>query len=80
GNFLITIFDEWVRHDVGEYYIQIFDSTLANWVGAQPGLCSLAKTCGHAGAIEWNGDVYACDHFVFPQYKLGNIHEATLIE
>ena len=80
GNFLITIFDEWVRHDVGEYYIQIFDSTLANWVGAQPGLCSLAKTCGHAGAIEWNGYVYACDHFVFPPYKLCNIHEATLIE
>lgn len=73
GAFLCGIFDEWVRNDVGEYYIQLFDSTLANWVGAQPGLCSMAAACGHAGAMEWNGDVYACDHFVFPEYRLGNI-------
>ena len=80
GNFLCTIFDEWVRHDVGNYYIQLFDSTLANWVGEQPGVCTLAKTCGHAGVMEFNGDVYSCDHFVFPQYKLGNIYSKTLVE
>ena len=79
GNFLCTIFDEWVRHDVGNYYIQLFDSTLANWVGEQPGVCTLAKTCGHAGVMEFNGDVYSCDHFVFPQYKLGNIYSKTLV-
>ena len=80
GNFLCTIFDEWVKNDVGEYFIQLFDATLANWVGEQPGVCSLAKTCGHAGVMELNGDVYSCDHFVFPQYKLGNIYSKTLIE
>ena len=80
GNFLCTIFDEWVRNDVGEYFIQLFDSTLANWVGEQPGICALAKNCGHAGVMEFNGDVYACDHFVFPQYKLGNIYSKSLVE
>ncbi len=78
GDFLITIFDEWVRNDVGEFYIQYFDSTLANWIGEKPGTCILAKTCGHAGVMEFNGDVYACDHFVFPEYKLGNIYSQTL--
>ena len=63
-----------------EYYIQLFDSTLANWVGEQPGVCTLAQTCGHAGVMEFNGDVYSCDHFVFPQYKLGNIYSKTLVE
>lgn len=80
GNFLCTIFDEWVKNDVGKYFIQLFDATLANWVGEQPGVCSLAKTCGHAGVMEFNGDVYSCDHFVFPQYKLGNIYSKTLVE
>lgn len=80
GNFLCTIFDEWVKTDVGEYFIQLFDATLANWVGQQPGICTMAKTCGHAGVMEFNGDVYACDHFVFPQYKLGNIRSKTLVE
>ena len=80
GNFLCTLFDEWVKQDVGTYYIQLFDSTLANWVGEQPGVCSMAKTCGHAGVMEFNGDVYACDHFVFPEYKLGNIYQKTLVE
>ncbi len=79
GNFLCTLFDEWVRNDVGETFVQLFDSTLANWMGQQPGICTLAKTCGHAGAIEWNGDVYACDHFVFPAYKLGNIRTDSLV-
>lgn len=79
-NFLCTIFDEWVKNDVGEYFIQIFDSTLANWMGAQPGVCTMAPTCGHAGVMEFNGDVYSCDHFVFPEFKLGNIYEKSLIE
>ena len=80
GDFLITIFDEWVKTDVGEYFIQYFDSTLANWVGQDPGVCTLARTCGHAGVMEFNGDVYSCDHFVFPEYKLGNIKDMTLTE
>ncbi len=78
GNFLCTIFDEWVKKDVGKMFIQIFDSTLANWVGELPGVCTMAKTCGHAGVMEFNGDVYSCDHFVFPEYKLGNIYNETL--
>lgn len=80
GNFLCTIFDEWVRNDVGQYYIQIFDATLANWVGVQPGLCTLAKECGHAGVMEFNGDVYSCDHFVYPEHLLGNIQNKTITE
>jgi len=78
GNFLCAIFDEWVKQDVGEMFIQIFDSTLANWVGEQPGVCTMAKTCGHAGVMEFNGDVYSCDHFVFPEYRLGNIYSKPL--
>ena len=69
-----------MKEDVGNYYIQIFDSTLANWMGEQPGICTMAKTCGHAGVMEFNGDVYSCDHFVFPEYKLGNIYNQTLVE
>lgn len=80
GDFLITIFDEWVRKDVGTFFVQYFDSTLANWMGAPPGVCTLAATCGQAGAMEFNGDVYSCDHFVFPEYKLGNIHNKTITE
>ena len=80
GTFLCTLFDEWVRHDVGNFYIQLFDSTLANWAGMEPGVCTLGKWCGHAGVMEYNGDVYACDHFVFPEFKLGNIYDKTLVE
>lgn len=80
GDFLCALFDEWLKEDVGTYYVQLFDSTLANWVGEQPGICTLAKTCGHAGVMEFNGDVYACDHFVFPEYRLGNIHTRSLTE
>ncbi len=80
GEFLCTLFDEWVRQDVGQYFIQLFDSTLANWVGEQPGVCTMARTCGHAGVMEYNGDVYSCDHFVFPEYKLGNIRQKSLVE
>ncbi len=78
GNFLCTIYDEWVKNDVGEYFIQLFDSTLARWMDMQPSICAMAETCGHAAAMEWNGDVYACDHFVFPEFKLGNIKEKSL--
>ena len=78
GNFLIGLFDEWIKEDVGKFYIQLFDSTLANWVGEQPGVCTMARHCGHAGVMEHNGDVYSCDHYVFPEYKLGNIHTDTL--
>lgn len=80
GNFLCGLFDEWVKQDIGKVFVQIFDSMLANWVGVAPGTCIYAKECGHAGVMEFNGDVYSCDHFVFPQYKLGNINEHTLIE
>ncbi len=80
GNFVCTIFDEWVRHDVGTVFVQLFDSTLANWVGEAPGVCTMAETCGHAAVMEYNGDVYSCDHFVFPEYKLGNIRVNTLTE
>lgn len=80
GDFLCALFDEWLKEDVGKFYIQLFDSTLANWVGEQPGVCSLARHCGHAGVMEFNGDVYACDHFVVPEYKLGNIQTKTLTE
>ena len=80
GDFLIGVFDEWVRRDVGNIFVQLFDATLANWVGEEPGVCSMAKTCGHAGVMEHNGDVYSCDHFVFPEYLLGNIRQKTLVE
>lgn len=80
GTFLCTIFDEWVRRDVGSIFVEIFDCTLANWMGVAPGICSYSTHCGHAGVMEHNGDVYSCDHFVFPTYKLGNIRDHTLIE
>lgn len=80
GAFLCNLFDLWIKEDVGTYYIQMFDATLANWVGQTPGLCTLSKSCGHASAMEHNGDVFACDHFVFPEYKRGNIHTQTITE
>ena len=80
GKFLCEIFDEWVRHDVGLSYLTLFDCTLANWMGVPPGLCAYSKECGHAGVMEWNGDVYSCDHFVFSEYRLGNIRQQTLVE
>lgn len=80
GDFLCHVFDEWVQHDVGQVYVQLFDATLANWVGVEPGLCTMARHCGHAAVMEHNGDVYSCDHFVFPEYLLGNIHDKTLVE
>jgi len=73
GGFLISIFEEWVRRDVGRVFVQMFDAALASWVGAPPAMCIFAETCGHAVALEHNGDVYSCDHFVEPKYLLGTI-------
>ena len=73
GRFLNDIFDEWVLTDVGRYFVQMFDVALAQWVGVPPALCAFADTCGDALVIEHNGDVYSCDHFVYPDYRLGNI-------
>ncbi|MGZ4232141.1 MAG: anaerobic sulfatase maturase [Solirubrobacteraceae bacterium] len=80
ARFLIDIFEEWVRRDIGEVYVQMFDSTLANWAGEQPGMCVHCETCGLALALEHTGDVYSCDHFVEPHYLLGNITDRPLEE
>lgn len=80
GKFLCSIFDEWVRKDVGKYFVQIFDVTLANWAGERPGLCVFTETCGDALVMEHNGDLYNCDHFVYPEYYLGNILKTPLRE
>ena len=80
GQFLNAIFNEWVRQDVGQYFVQMFDAALANWMGVPPGVCVLANECGNAGVLEHNGDVYSCDHFVFPEHCLGNIREQSLKE
>lgn len=80
GHFLCTVFDQWVRNDVGYTFVQLFDTTLANWMGMEGSLCTMARECGHAGVMEYDGDVYSCDHFVFPEYKLGNICDNTLTE
>ena len=80
GQFLIGVFEEWVRRDIGEVYVQMFDVALANWYGEPSGLCVFSKTCGTALALEHNGDLYSCDHFVEQSYKLGNINETHMIE
>ncbi len=80
GRFLIDVFEEWVRHDVGDVFVQMFDVALAQWVGVPPSLCVHAETCGAALALEHNGDVYSCDHFVEPAHLLGNIGDRHLLE
>lgn len=80
GNFLNAIFDEWIRQDVGKIFVQHFDVALSNWLGITPSVCIFSKTCGLALALEHNGDVYSCDHFVEPEYKLGNIQETHMSE
>jgi uncharacterized protein len=80
GRFLIDVFEEWVRRDVGSVYVQMFDVALANWYGEPPSLCVHSETCGQALALEHNGDLYACDHYVEPDYKLGNIAEQHMVE
>lgn len=74
GNFLMAVFDEWVRNDVGHVYVQTFEAAVRSWLGlGSSGMCVFDPTCGHGLALEHNGDLYACDHFVAPEYKLGNI-------
>ncbi len=80
GAFLTGVFEEWMRRDVGDTYVQMFDVALANWYGEPAGLCVHSATCGSALAMEWNGDVYACDHFVEPGYLRGTITERSLLE
>ena len=80
GHFLTTIFDEWVRRDVGEVFVQMFDAALASWYGEPTGLCIFSEKCGKALAMEHNGDVYCCDHYVEPKYKLGNILESNMAD
>ena len=78
GRFLCGVYDEWKQQDIGQIFVQLFDATLANWVGEPPGICSMSPYCGRAAAMEANGDVYSCDHFVFPEYRLGNIRQQSL--
>ncbi len=78
GRFLCSIFDEWVQRDVGRVFVQIFDVSLEIWMKMEPSLCVFRKTCGAALAMEHSGDVYSCDHFVYPENKLGNIMETGL--
>ncbi len=78
GQFLIEIFDHWFRQDVGKVFVQIFDVTLENWLGLEPSLCIFRETCGDAVALEKSGDVYSCDHYVFPEYLVGNIRSDSL--
>ncbi len=80
GEFLIAVFDEWVRRDVGKIYVQMFDTALGKWVGAPGGLCVFEPTCGSALALEHNGDLYSCDHFVEPGFRLGSILKADMLE
>jgi uncharacterized protein len=80
GRFLTSIFDTWVRRDVGQVFVQLFDVALGAWVGQEPSLCIFAETCGKALIIESNGDLYSCDHFVYPEYNVGNVHDRSIRE
>ena len=80
GRFLCGVYDEWVKADVGVLFVQLFDATLANWVGEPPGVCSLSPQCTGGAIIETDGSVYSCDHFAFPRYRLGNINSSTLTQ
>jgi uncharacterized protein len=80
GAFLIGIFDEWVARDVGNVFVQLFESALASWLGLPASLCIFGETCGDALALEHNGDLYSCDHFVESRFRLGNIREQHLLQ
>jgi uncharacterized protein len=80
GRFLVEVFDEWVGRDVGKVFVQMFDTALANWLGVPPALCVHSETCGLALALEHNGDLYSCDHFVEPEHLLGNIADKRMID
>ena len=79
GQFMCDVFDEWIKFDVGSRFVQLFDVTLANWCGVPPSLCAFAEVCGDGLVVEHNGDVYSCDHFVYPEYRLGNIMDSDLV-
>ena len=78
GRFLCGVFDEWVKSDVGRVFVETFDATLACWMGVAPGICVYGRECGHAAVMEADGSVYSCDHYVFPSYRLGNVHSRSL--
>lgn len=80
GAFLCEIFDDWVKTDVGRIFVQPFDIALALWAGLPSPLCVFAETCGDALALEHDGSVYACDHYVYPEYRLGRLDEIPLVE
>jgi uncharacterized protein len=80
GQFLIEIFDEWVRRDVGQVFVQTFDASLMSWLQGDSSLCIFRRTCGDGVALEHNGDLYSCDHFVEPKYLLGNILTTPLVQ
>lgn len=79
GRFMCDVFDEWVKFDVGRKFVQLFDVTLGNWCGVAPSLCAFGEVCGDGLVVEHNGDVYSCDHFVYPEYRLGNIMNDELV-
>lgn len=80
GEFMCDMFDMWVVQDVGRYFVQLFDVALAQWWGVRPALCAFCDSCGDALVVEHNGDIYSCDHFVYPEYRLGNITSCHLVE
>ena len=80
GRFLCRVFDEWVRRDVGRVHVQMFETAVGSWLGRDSDMCIFSRTCGKAMIIEHNGDLYSCDHFVYPDYRLGNVHDATIRE
>lgn len=80
GTFLCTIFDEWLQHDIGTVFVPLFDNALGQWLGLPSSTCYFSEICGKALALEHDGSVYACDHYVYPEYKRGNIREKTLAE
>lgn len=78
GRYLCDVFDEWVKRDVGRYFVLTFDAALSSWCGVQPGICTFCESCGGNLTVEHNGDIYPCDHFVYPDWRLGNIRELSL--
>jgi Arylsulfatase regulator (Fe-S oxidoreductase) len=80
GKFINGVFDYWIRHDVGRVFVQLFDSALAAWLGEKPSLCVMQASCGFGLVVEQNGDVYSCDHYVYPEHKLGNLRRDSLLK
>ncbi|MGY8696998.1 MAG: anaerobic sulfatase maturase [Verrucomicrobiia bacterium] len=80
GTFLTTIFDTWIRKDVGKTFVQIFEVSFAKWIDQPGGLCIFSETCGDAVALEHDGSIYSCDHYVYPEFKIGNVRDTPLSE